>query len=102
MNPKRLIQMAWVVEVAILILYGLIGIPFLPIERLEFFIRMLPLFTALIGGQGVIAFAGPEVKRYIESRNMGASARAEKQGNPLPGANPGTYSIPVSNPEGTG
>lgn len=68
MNAKQLLQVAWPLEVAWLLLNFTICLYFFPV-RAELFIRALPLLTVLIGGQGVLAAAGPEVKRWIESKN---------------------------------
>ena len=35
--------------------------------------QALPLLTTLIGGQGLLAAAGPEIKRLIESKNGGGT-----------------------------
>jgi len=46
--------------VFVICLFGLPG-------RMSGFLAALPLLTTLIGGQGLLAAAGPEVKRLIES-----------------------------------
>jgi len=70
MNAKRFIQIAWVCEVIWLLLNWTICLYLLP-NRAELFIRALPLLSSLIGGQGLFAAVGPEVKRWIESKNGG-------------------------------
>jgi hypothetical protein len=71
MDAKDLIQKAWVLEVAWLLLTYTAALFFCPVDRLKLFLEALPLLTYLIGGQGILAAAGPEVKRLIESRGQG-------------------------------
>ena len=68
MTPKQLIQRAWVIEVAVVIVVSIAVAILAPADRIEAWVRMMPLLTALIGGQGIIAAAGPEIKRFTESR----------------------------------
>jgi len=67
-NAKDLLQKAWVVEVVFLLVNFTVCLYAGGTEKTELFLRALPLLTTLIGGQGVLAAAGPEVKRWIESR----------------------------------
>ena len=64
-----LIQHAWVYEVAWILLVFTICLFGFP-DRMVAFTSALPLLTALIGGQGLIAAAGPEVKRYLEMKEI--------------------------------
>ena len=65
MNAKDLLQKAWVFEVIWLLLNFQICLYFFP-AKVGSFMQALPLLTTLIGGQGILAAAGPEVKRLIE------------------------------------
>lgn len=67
MDSLRLIQLAWVFEVMFILFVFTICLFGFP-DRMSGFLSALPLLTTLIGGQGIIAAAGPEVKRYIESK----------------------------------
>lgn len=70
LDALDLLQKAWVFEVIYLLLLFGICLLFLP-DRMVSFLAALPLLTTLIGGQGVIAAAGPQVKRWLESRSAG-------------------------------
>jgi hypothetical protein len=70
MNAKDLLQKAWVFEVMWLLLNFTICLYVFP-GKLGMFMEALPLLTTLIGGQGILAAAGPEIKRLIESKNGG-------------------------------
>lgn len=65
MDSLDLIQKAWVFEVAYLIVLFTV-VPLIFPGRMDGFLSALPVLTTLIGGQGVVAAAGPEVKRLIE------------------------------------
>jgi hypothetical protein len=68
MDALDLLKKAWVFEVMFLLAVFaacLFGFP----DRMAAFLAALPLLTTLIGGQGVIAAAGPQVKRWIEARS---------------------------------
>ncbi len=67
MDAKDLLQKAWVFEVMWLLLNFTICLYVFP-GKLGIFMEALPLLTTLIGGQGILAAAGPEVKRLIESK----------------------------------
>ena len=70
MNAKDLLQKVWLFEVIWLLLNFTICLYFFP-GKIAAFMDALPLLTALIGGQGFLAAAGPEIKRLIESKNGG-------------------------------
>jgi hypothetical protein len=70
MNAKDLLQKAWVFEVIWLLLNFTVCLYVFP-EKVGPFMGALPLLTTLIGGQGILAAAGPEIKRLIESKNGG-------------------------------
>jgi hypothetical protein len=61
-----LIQKAWVLQAMILLLYMMFAWWLMPPDRLAVMAQMLPQIVMIIGGQGVAAAAGPEVKRLIE------------------------------------
>lgn len=68
MDAKDLIQKMWVIEVAVLLLVFIVCLFGWP-DRIDKLLAALPLLTALIGGEGLLAAAGPEVKRLIESQS---------------------------------
>lgn len=70
MNAKDLLQKTWIFEVVWLLLNFTICLYFFP-SKIGAFMQALPLLTTLIGGQGILAAAGPEIKRLIESKNGG-------------------------------
>lgn len=70
MNAKDLLQKAWVFEVMWLLLNFTFCLYIFP-GKITAFMEALPLLTTLIGGQGLLAAAGPEIKRLIESKNGG-------------------------------
>ena len=70
MNAKDLLQKTWIFEVIWLLLNFTVCLYVFP-EKVGPFMQALPLLTTLIGGQGILAAAGPEIKRLIESKNGG-------------------------------
>ena len=70
MNAKDLLQKTWIFEVIWLLLNFTVCLYFFP-GKIAAFMDALPLLTTLIGGQGFLAAAGPEIKRLIESKNGG-------------------------------
>jgi hypothetical protein len=64
----RLIQAAWVAEIAALILYTLAIVLFLDPERVNLWFEALPTLGTLIGGQGAAASLGPLASDHIKSR----------------------------------
>ena len=69
-DAKELIQKAWVLEVGLLILYGLVVLPWMSPERIELFISLLPIYASLIAAQGIIAGAGPRIKTLQENQKL--------------------------------
>ena len=67
-DSKELIKIAWVLEVAILILYGLLILPWLDPKRIELFMRLIPMYGTLIGAQGLIAGVGPRIRAWQENQ----------------------------------
>jgi len=70
LDAKDLLQKAWVIEISLLILYGLVILPWMDPERIEIFIRLLPIYGSLIAGQGLIAGAGPRIKKLQENQKI--------------------------------
>jgi len=67
MDSLDLLQKAWVFQASYLLLLFSVCLLFFP-DRMPNFMAALPLLTVLIGGQGLVGAAGPEVKRLIESK----------------------------------
>jgi hypothetical protein len=67
----KFIQIAWVVEVAVVILFSGICLLVLDTDRLAIWHQYLPLISGLIGTQGVAASVGPLVSDKIK-KNGGA------------------------------
>lgn len=68
MDALDLIQKAWVAEAMLLLIYLCFAWWLMPPDRLKVVADMLPQIVLIIGGQGAVAAAGPEVKRLIESK----------------------------------
>ena len=75
MKPIRVIQYAWVIEVAVLVVVGVFLIFGLP-ERVPAYVSMLPILSGMIVAQGGAAFGGPAISR---------AQQAKKNGSNLPG-----------------
>lgn len=58
-----LLRIAWPIEVCACIIFTMVSV-FLRVANT--WLEALPMLTILIAGQGVIAAAGPEVKRLLE------------------------------------
>jgi hypothetical protein len=67
----RLIQSAWVVEIALLICYTIGIVLFLDPERVDLWFKALPTLGTLIGSQGAAASLGPLAADHIKTRNGG-------------------------------
>ena len=76
MDAKTLIQKAWVLEAMALLVFVCAACAWMPLARLEVLARVLIPIVGTILGQGVAASAGPEVKRFLESRKV----KVEKPG----------------------
>jgi hypothetical protein len=72
MKPLRLIQYAWVIEVALLILVG-VSLIYLWPDRVSAFVSMLPLLSTMIIAQGGAAFGGPAISRAQQNKANGGS-----------------------------
>ncbi len=70
MKPIRLIQSAWIIEVAVLIVVAVVLIVALP-GRVPAYVSMLPLLSGLIVAQGGAAFGGPALKRNQQAKVNG-------------------------------
>jgi hypothetical protein len=64
------IQIAWVGETILILLFTMFAIVFLDSEKLNLWLQFLPLFTILIGAQGAAAGGGPLMADWIK-RNEG-------------------------------
>ena len=62
----RLIQTAWVAEAAAALLYTMIAVPVMEPDRVNLWLAALPLLTAIIGGQGAAAGAGPLAADWLK------------------------------------
>ncbi len=65
-----MIQSAWIIEVAVLVIVAIVLIFALP-ERVPAYVSMLPLLSGLIVAQGGAAFGGPVIKRNQEIKANG-------------------------------
>lgn len=65
----RIIQVAWPIEVGLLIMFGLGLVVFAP-DKINHYVMMLPYFTALIAGQGAAGFGGPRMKDRNETKRV--------------------------------
>jgi hypothetical protein len=70
----RFIQAAWVVEVGVLVLYTLGIVACLDTERVNLWLKALPVLGGLIGTQGAAAGIGPLVADHIKTRNGGGAS----------------------------
>jgi len=69
----RLIQIAWVAETVMILLFTMISIIYLSPEKINLWLQFIPTFTILIGAQGAAAGGGPLMADWIK-----ASARGKK------------------------
>jgi hypothetical protein len=67
----RLVQAAWVVEVAVIVAYTIIIIAALEPERVSLWLSALPQLILIIAGQGTAAAIGPLAADHIKSRGGG-------------------------------
>jgi hypothetical protein len=65
----RFIQAAWVVEIAVLVLYTIGIVLFLDPARVDLWFKALPVLGTLIGGQGAAASLGPLASDHIKTRH---------------------------------
>jgi hypothetical protein len=61
----KFIQVAWVAELIGILLYTMIAMPLMGMERINLWLQFLPIFGALIGAQGLAAGAGPLVSDHF-------------------------------------
>ena len=64
-TPLKFIQFAWVSEVALIILYTMLIVPFLSSDHVELWHSILPTLERLIAAQGLAAGAGPLLSDQI-------------------------------------
>ena len=57
--PLIFIQIAWVSELIAVLLYTMVIIPCLQLDKIELWLKFIPLFGTLIGAQGIAASGGP-------------------------------------------
>ena len=72
MKPIRVIQYAWVAEVAVLVAVGVVltfGLP----ERVPAYVSMLPILSGMIVAQGGAAFGGPAISRAQQAKANGSN-----------------------------
>ncbi len=62
------IQVAWIVEVMILLPWAMIYIAVLPESRILLIHQVIVPLLAAIGGQGIAAFGGPLVKKWLQGK----------------------------------
>ena len=62
------IQVAWVVEIMLLIPVVCVYVPTLPVAKLELFGSLLGKLLTAILAEGLAAFAGPNVKRWLAGK----------------------------------
>ncbi len=67
LNAKQLIQIAWVVEIAILVAFVIVAAYTLSVPRWKELLAALPVIGGLIAAQGGAGAIGPEVKRFIQA-----------------------------------
>jgi hypothetical protein len=67
----RFIQTAWVVEIAVLVIYTIGIVSFLEADRVDLWFKALPALGTLIGGQGAAASLGPLAADHIKTRKGG-------------------------------
>ena len=72
MKPIRVIQFAWVIEVAVLVAVGVSLVYLLP-ARVPAFVSMLPLLSGMIIAQGGAAFGGPALSRAQQAKTNGSN-----------------------------
>ena len=62
------IQVAWVVEIMLLIPVVCVYVPLLPTDKLTLFGSLLGKLLTAILAEGLAAFAGPNVKRWLKGK----------------------------------
>ena len=62
------IQVAWVCELMLLMLVVCVYVPTLPVAKLELFGSLLGKLLTAILAEGLAAFAGPNVKRWLSGK----------------------------------
>jgi len=63
--PLKFIQIAWVAETIVLILFSMAALILLPADKVSQWHQLLPILGGLIAAQGAAAGAGPLVSDQI-------------------------------------
>ena len=63
----KYIQLAWVTEIIIVLIYSMFIVPYMGLEKARLWMEHLPHITALIGAQGAAASIGPLVADKIKN-----------------------------------
>lgn len=61
----RFIQIAWVTETIVVLIFSMIAIILFPLDRINMWMQFLPLMSGLIAAQGTAAGIGPLVADKI-------------------------------------
>jgi len=64
----KFIQIAWVIEVATVVLYTMFCLFLMPLDRLGLWLQFLPPLAGLIAAQGTAASIGPLVADKIKCK----------------------------------
>jgi hypothetical protein len=66
----RLIQTAWVAEVAVLLVYTMAVVLAADVARVDLWLRLLPVLTASVVGQGAAASIGPLMADKMKQKEV--------------------------------
>jgi hypothetical protein len=70
MDSKDFLQKAWIWEGMALLAFSAVACAWMPVERLDIFVRIIPFLAGSIGLQGGAAAIGPEVARRTELKKL--------------------------------
>lgn len=65
--PLKFIQIAWPCEAIAILIFTIIAVIVLPLERINLWIQFLPVFSGLIAAQGAAGGIGPLVSDKIKA-----------------------------------
>jgi hypothetical protein len=71
----RLIQIAWVAETIIILIFTMAAIVKLKAEQVNLWLQFIPTFTILIGAQGAAAGGGPLMADWIKTAEKKRSGK---------------------------
>jgi hypothetical protein len=71
----QLIQIAWVAETVIILLFTMAAIVILSAEQINLWLQFIPTFTILIGAQGAAAGGGPLMADLIKTSERKRSVK---------------------------